>query len=340
MTEPLSYKSAGVDLDVYAESMSRLPALIAKTNRPGVIDLPGGFGGLFGLSEAGKFDDPVLVSGTDGVGTKLKVAELTGRFDTVGIDLVAMCVNDILCLGAEPLFFLDYLAMGRDDPAKTEALVAGVAEGCRQAGCGLIGGETAIMPDVYAGENFDMAGFAVGVVDRSKLLDGSKIGSGDVVLGLPSSGFHSNGYSLVRKVVFEHAGLSVDDTPDGLGGETVGETLLRPTRIYVQEILRLLRSDAGDAVHGLAHVTGGGLVENVERVVPDGLVLQPEIEMTALAGEFAWLAELGDVDLDEMRRVFNCGVGFVVVVAEEEAAAVTARLGEGCIRVGDIGPER
>ncbi|WP_231734149.1 phosphoribosylformylglycinamidine cyclo-ligase [Calycomorphotria hydatis] len=333
MTEPLSYKSAGVDLEKYAESMARLPDLVARTKRPGMLELPGGFAGLFRLMDVGKFEDPVLVSGTDGVGTKLKVAQACGRFDTVGIDLVAMCVNDVLCLGAEPLFFLDYIAMDKDDPDRLAELVAGVSEGCVRAGCGLIGGETAIMPDVYPAGEFDMAGFCVGVVDRPKILDGSKIQKGDVLLGIPSSGFHSNGYSLIRKVVFEHAGLSASDTVDQLDGKTVGELLLEPTRIYTPEVRQLMTSDFADAIHGLAHITGGGLRENVERILPDGLSLN--IKNQELPPAFQWLQQLGSVDDAEMERVFNCGVGFVVVVDADAAEAVEASL-ENATQIGAI----
>ncbi|QDT37157.1 phosphoribosylformylglycinamidine cyclo-ligase [Stratiformator vulcanicus] len=329
MPDSVTYKSAGVDLDVYAESMRRLPELVARTKRPGMMDLPGGFAGLFRLMDAGKFEDPVLVSGTDGVGTKLKVAQACGRFDTVGIDLVAMCVNDVLCLGAEPLFFLDYLAMGRDEPDKVAALVAGVSEGCVRAGCGLIGGETAIMPDVYAGDEFDMAGFSVGVVDRSKLIDGSKIEPGDVVVGLPSSGFHSNGYSLIRKVVFDHAGMSAGDRIDELG-RSVGELLIEPTRIYAEEVRNLLASDVGPHVRGLCHITGGGLVENIERILPQGCGL--EVEPRPLPPEFEWLRKLGDIADDEMRRVFNCGIGFVFVVPDEFADQIPGGFQVGRIR--------
>jgi len=323
----LTYKSAGVDLDLYEESMARLPELINRTRRPGVMDLPGGFAGLFRLAEAGKFEDPVLVSGTDGVGTKLKVAFAARKYDTVGIDLVAMCANDVLCLGAEPLFFLDYVALDRDEPDRLAALVAGVAEGCRQAGCALLGGETAIMPAVYGKDEFDLAGFCVGVADKSKLLDGKAIRPGDVVLGLPSSGFHSNGYSLIRKVVFEHAGLTIEDRVDELG-RTVGEVLLEPTTIYAKPIVSLLRSVPG-AVHGLAHVTGGGLAENLERVLPENcraLLRRGWPEPPA----FGWLQRLGDIDEAEMDRVFNRGVGFVLVVEPgRETAVVEALRTEG-----------
>ncbi len=321
---PLDYKSAGVDLDLYEQSMARLPDLIARTRRPGVIDLPGGFAGLFRLADAGKFDDPVLVSGTDGVGTKLKVAFAARRYGTVGVDLVAMCANDVLCLGAEPLFFLDYVALDRDDPDRLAALVAGVAEGCRQAGCALLGGETAIMPAVYAADEFDLAGFCVGVADRAKLIDGTAVRPGDMLLGLPSSGFHSNGYSLIRKVVFEHAGLSIGDRVKELD-TSVGDLLLEPTTIYAKPILALLRSLPG-AAHGLAHVTGGGLAENLERVLPEGcraVIRRGWPEPPA----FAWLQRLGDIQEAEMDRVFNRGVGFVVVIEKgrETAAAELLR---------------
>jgi phosphoribosylformylglycinamidine cyclo-ligase len=326
----LSYKSSGVDLDLYEQSMARLPELIARTRRPGVMDLPGGFAGLFRLSEAGRYEDPVLVSGTDGVGTKLKVAFAAKKYDSVGIDLVAMCVNDVLCLGAEPLFFLDYVALDRDDPDRLAQLVSGVAEGCRQAGCALLGGETAIMPAVYAQDEFDMAGFCVGVADRSKLIDGSAIRPGDVVIGLPSSGFHSNGYSLIRSAIFDHAGLGIDDHIEELG-RSVRDVLLTPTTIYAKPIVALLKSVPG-AVHGMAHITGGGLAENLERVLPEGCRavlrrgwLEPR--------EFAWLQRLGGIEESEMDRVFNRGVGFVVVAAANRATEVF-----GALRTEGIDP--
>ena len=332
---PLDYKSAGVNLDVYRQSMARLPELIARTQRPGVIDLPGGFAGLFRLADAGRYTDPVLVSGTDGVGTKLKVAFATGRYDTVGIDLVAMCVNDVLCLGAEPLFFLDYVALDRDDPDRLAALVGGVAEGCRRAGCALLGGETAIMPGVYAADEFDMAGFCVGVAERSRILDGTAVRPGDVLLALPSSGFHSNGYSLIRKVVFEHAGLAID-TPVPELGRTVGEILLEPTTIYAEPITRLLKSPAGPAVHALAHITGGGLAENLERVLPAGcraVIPRGWPEPPA----FKWLQSLGDIAEGEMDRVFNRGVGLVLAVDPNQADKVAATLAQASVfRLGSV----
>lgn len=323
----LTYKSSGVDLDLYEKSMARLPDLINRTRRPGVMDLPGGFAGLFRLAEAGRYEDPVLVSGTDGVGTKLKVAFAARKYDTVGVDLVAMCVNDCLCLGADPLFFLDYVALDRDEPDRLAALVSGVAEGCRQAGCALLGGETAIMPAVYSEDEFDLAGFCVGVAERSRLVDGKAIRPGDVVLGLSSSGFHSNGYSLIRKVVFEHAGFGIDDRVEELG-RTVGEVLLEPTAIYARPIVSLLKAVPG-AIHGMAHVTGGGLAENLERVLPENcraLLRRGWPEPPA----FGWLQRLGDIDDAEMDRVFNRGVGFVLVVEPGlETAVVDALRAEG-----------
>ena len=327
MTEPLSYKSAGVDLDRYAEGLAKLPALLAKTRRAGVLDLPGGFAGLFRLADVAKFQDPVLVSGTDGVGTKLKVAFAAGKYGTVGIDLVAMCANDVLCLGAEPLFFLDYVALDRDDPDRLAALVAGVSEGCSRAGCALLGGETAIMPGVYRDGEFDLAGFCVGVCERDRLIDGSRIEPGDVVLGLPSSGLHSNGYSLARKIAFDHAKLTVDSRVDRLG-RTVGAEFLEPTRIYARPVLELLGDDdLRPAVRGLAHVTGGGLLENVERILPDGRRLAVTPGSWAVPPVFDWLRDLGGVAEPEMKRVFNMGIGFALVVAEGWAGAVVDRLG-------------
>ena len=339
MTEPLSYKSAGVDLDRYAEGMARLPGLVGRTRRAGVMDLPGGFAGLFRLADAAEFEDPVLVSGTDGVGTKLKVAFAAGRYDTVGIDLVAMCVNDVLCLGAEPLFFLDYVAMDRDDPDRLAALVSGVAEGCVRAGAALLGGETAIMPGVYRDGEFDLAGFCVGVAERDRLVDGSNIEPGDVLVALPSSGLHSNGYSLARKIAFDHVGLTVDSRVERLG-RTVGEEFLEPTRIYARPVGELLADDdLRAAVVGMAHVTGGGLRENVERVLPGGLSLDVAPKSWDEPAVFGWLRDLGGVAEPEMRRVFNLGVGFVFVVKRSWAGAVCDRLealGESPRRIGAV----
>ncbi len=334
-----TYKDAGVDLDVYEQSMRRLPGLMARTQSPRVIPLTGGFAGLFQLNGEGKaYDDPVLVSGTDGVGTKLKVAIQAGKFDTVGIDLVAMCVNDCLCLGAEPLFFLDYLALGKDDPDMVEQLVKGVSEGCVQARASLIGGETAIMPDLYAAGDFDMAGFCVGVVERANLMDGSKIEAGDVILGIPSSGLHSNGFSLVRKIVFGQAGLSTESSVDELE-TTVGETLLRPTRIYADVVATLMSEQTRAAVSGIAHITGGGLEENISRIVPEGLSVEIDHHAWKVPAVFDWLQQLGNVDIAEMRRVFNMGIGLAVIVRGDAVDAVKhalQQLESECQSVGRV----
>ncbi len=336
----ISYKDAGVDLDLYQKAMQRLPGLMARTHTGRVMDLPGGFAGLFRLQGDGKsYRDPVLVSGTDGVGTKLKVALAARKFNTVGIDLVAMCVNDCLCLGAEPLFFLDYLALGRDNPDLIADLVEGVSTGCVEAGAALLGGETAIMPDVYAGEDFDMAGFCVGVVERGQLIDGSNIAPGDKVLGLASSGFHSNGYSLLRKVLFDQLGLKIDQRIEELG-RTVGEVLLTPTRIYAKSVNKLLREESlTGAVHGMAHITGGGLVENLERVLPESCRLHIEENAWPQPAVYRWFSSLGQVSPKEMARVFNIGVGFGVIVAPEQAETVRETLmnaGETVWQVGEI----
>lgn len=315
-----TYRSSGVDLDVYRESMSRLPALMHRTFSPRVVRLDGGFAGLFQLDFGSRlfaryYQDPVLVSGTDGVGTKLKVASLMNRHDTVGIDLVAMCVNDIICCGAEPLFFLDYVAMSRDDPDLLEQIVLGISNGCLMGDCSLLGGETAIMPDMYAAGDYDLAGFAVGVVERRHLIDGRHITPGDVVLGIGSTGFHSNGYSLLRKVVFELGGLNVADPIESLGC-TVGEALLTPTRVYAQPVRAVLRHyKVKNVVHGIAHITGGGLLENVERIVPEGVHVQIARDSWEVPPVFDWLQHLGHVDRDEMFRVFNMGIGMVLIVA-------------------------
>lgn len=336
----LSYKDAGVDLDSYAEAMARIPAMVQKTQTPRVMPLTGGFAGLFQLMGDGKqYRDPVLVSGTDGVGTKLKVAVAANRYDTVGIDLVAMCVNDCICIGAEPLFFLDYLALPKDDPDRVAQLVQGVTDGCVDSGMALIGGETAIMPDVYAPGEFDMAGFCVGVAEKDELLDGSKIAPGQVLLGVESSGLHSNGFSLVRKVVFEAANLSVDDEVSELG-QTVGEALLTPTRIYAKLVNRLMQSDeTKGTVTGIAHITGGGLAENLGRIMPKNV----EAAINGSAWErpaiFQWLQGLGSIADDEMERVFNMGIGLVLVVDSSAADKVQAAVGEfqfGCHKLGEI----
>lgn len=336
----LSYKDSGVDLDSYADAMERLPKLLQRTQSSRVLPLQGGFAGLFKLmGEGHQYRDPVLVSGSDGVGTKLKVAIRAQRFDTVGIDLVAMCVNDCLCIGAEPLFFLDYLALPKDDPDLVANLVSGVSDGCVAAGASLLGGETAIMPDLYAPGELDMAGFCVGVVEKDELIDGSKIQEGDVILGVDSAGLHSNGFSLVRKVVFEHAQLDLTDQILDLG-TTVGEELLKPTRIYAK-LMRAL-SDTEEVKQnlvGCAHITGGGIAENIGRVVPDGL--QAVIDRSAwdVPSVFNWLQELGEIDREEMFRVFNMGIGMAFIVRPEAAEAtknVAESSGMKCWKLGQI----
>ena len=316
----LTYKDAGVDLDVYTESMSRLPRLMRRTFSPRVLRLDGGFAGLFQLDFNSRlfsrnYSQPVLVSGTDGVGTKLKVAQLTGCHSTVGIDLVAMCVNDVLCCGAEPLFFLDYVAMAKDDPAQLEQIVQGISDGCVAADCALLAGETAIMPDLYAAGDYDLAGFCVGVVEKRSLIDGAAIAADDVLIGVASSGLHSNGFSLARKIVLEHAGLGIDDRVEEFG-QTVGETLLTPTRIYARAVRQILgHYKVKNVVHGIAHITGGGLSENLARIVPSHLQTVIEREAWPVPPVFGWLQQLGAVSQVEMERVFNMGLGLVLVVS-------------------------
>src|SRR5712691_1117204 len=315
-----TYQSAGVDLGLYNQAMQRLPSLMKRTHTPRVIDLPDGFAGLLRL-DATRYTDPVLAAGTDGVGTKLKVAILAQKFDTVGIDLVAMCVNDVLCVGAEPLFFLDYLALGKDDPDLIATLVAGVSAGCVEGQSALLGGETAIMPDLYAAGDFDMAGFSVGVVDRLKIVDGKSVRPGDIVIGLESTGFHSNGYSLVRKVVFDHAKLSVDTHVAELG-QTVGDALLTPTRIYVKPVRDILQSAPGGSIHGLCHITGGGLEENIERILPDNVRVRIDTSSWRRPPLFDWLQRLGNIERAEMFHVFNMGIGFTLIVSPDVVDSV------------------
>ncbi len=326
-----TYKDAGVDLDVYAQSMARLPKLMHRTFSPRTLKLDGGFAGLFRLDFdsplfARRYIDPVLVSCTDGVGTKLKVAQLCGRHDTVGIDLVAMSVNDAICCGAEPLFFLDYVAMSHDDPPLLEQIVRGISDGCITADCDLLGGETAIMPDLYQRGDYDLAGFCVGVVERKNLIDGRSIAAGDTLIGLASSGLHSNGYSLVRKVVFDLAGLSVDRHIEELG-QAVGQALLTPTRIYVQPLRQVLRYyKVKNVVHGIAHITGGGLRENLERILPPGLRIEIDHQAWPVPPVFSWLQGLGEIEDGEMARVFNMGIGLVLVVSSYYAEAIQRML--------------
>lgn len=323
MTE-LTYRSAGVDLELYEQGMQKLPKLMQRTFTPGVMELPGGFAGLFRLNALKQWKDPVLVSGTDGVGTKIKVAIHAQRYNTIGIDLVGMCVNDCLCLGAEPLFFLDYVALGKDDPNLLEQLVSGVSDGCKQAGAALLGGETAIMPDLYAAGDFDMAGFCVGVAERADLVDGRyRVKPGDVLIGVPSSGFHSNGYSLVRKVVFEHAGLKVDDHVPELNS-SVGDALLIPTRIYADTVAAAKKAAGEGNLHAIAHITGGGIADNYERVLPTHVKAVIHRSSWKIPAVFNWLQKLGNVAEKEMFSVFNMGVGMIFTVPAAVADAVQA----------------
>jgi len=338
----LTYKDAGLDLDKYNEAMERLPSMLARTYTPRVLRLDGGFAGLFSLDFsnalfARRYKDPVLVSCTDGVGTKLKVACLAGVHNTVGIDLVAMSVNDALCLGAEPLFFLDYVAMPKDDPPLLEQIVEGIAAGCLQSDCALMGGETAIMPDLYAQGDYDLAGFCVGVVERSGIIDGRAIAPGDVLVGIASSGLHSNGYSLVRKVVFEAAGLKIHDHVPELGA-TVAEALLRPTQIYVRPIRQVLgHYRVKNVVHGIAHITGGGLLENLERILPERVQAVIERNSWPVPPVFGWIQRLGEIDQPEMDRVFNMGIGMVLVVSAYYADSIRQQLSDCGLESWNIG---
>jgi len=326
-----TYKDAGVDLDVYREAMARLPRLIHRTQTPRVIRLDGGFAGLCRVDFANRlfarnYREPVLVACTDGVGTKLKIAVMMGRHDTIGIDLVAMSVNDCLCCGAEPLFFLDYVAMAKDDPPLLETIVRGITEGCLQSDCALLGGETAIMPDLYAEGDYDLAGFCVGVVDRKNLITGRSVMPEDVAIGVASSGLHSNGFSLVRKVVFKTAGLAVGDYVEELG-QTVGEALLVPTQIYAQAVRGVLgHYHVKNVVHAIAHITGGGLCENLARVVPEGVRVVIDRGSWTAPPVFGWLQRLGQIDQEEMDQVFNMGIGLVLIVSPFYAQSIQQQL--------------
>ncbi|HEY3346466.1 MAG TPA: phosphoribosylformylglycinamidine cyclo-ligase [Nitrospirota bacterium] len=331
--EKLTYKSAGVDIDAGNRFVEKIKPFVKSTFRPEVLTDIGGFGGLFGLK--GDYKEPVLVSGTDGVGTKLRVAFMADRHDTVGIDLVAMSVNDILVTGAEPLFFLDYFATGKLDPDKQADVVKGVAEGCRQAGCALLGGETAEMPGFYSEGEYDLAGFAVGVVDKSKIINGSTIKPGDAIVGLYSSGLHSNGYSLARKVFFEAAGLKIDSFVPELG-KTVADELLTPTRIYVKNALALAKEFN---VKGFAHITGGGITENFPRILPEGCRASIDRSSWTPLPVFSFMQEKGRIEADEMYRDFNMGLGLMAVVPAEEAerfANAANDMGETAKVVGTI----
>jgi len=326
----LTYRDAGVDIDAGDALVDRIKPAAARTKRPGVLAGLGGFGALFELPAG--YREPVLVSGTDGVGTKLRLAIESGRHEGVGIDLVAMCVNDIVVQGAEPLFFLDYYASGHLDVNVAATVIEGIAHGCEVSGCALIGGETAELPGMYHGEDYDLAGFAVGIVEKSKLLDGSKVKAGDAVIGLASSGLHSNGYSLARKVL-EVSGARHDDDIDG---RALIDHLIAPTRIYVKPLLGLLEKVD---VHALAHITGGGLLENIPRVIPEGLGVKLDSKAWQMPVVFDWLREQGNIAMQEMYRTFNCGIGMTVIVDAGDADAVVATLqasGETAAVIGSV----
>ncbi|MBB3288308.1 MULTISPECIES: phosphoribosylformylglycinamidine cyclo-ligase [unclassified Rhizobium] len=329
----LTYSDAGVDIDAGNLLVEKIKPAVRSTRRPGADGEIGGFGGLFDLKAAG-FTDPVLVAANDGVGTKLKIAIDANYHDTVGIDLVAMCVNDLVVQGAEPLFFLDYFATGKLDPDQGAAIVGGIAAGCRDAGCALIGGETAEMPGMYSHGDYDLAGFAVGAAERGQLLPSGDIAEGDIILGLASSGVHSNGFSLVRKIV-ELSGLGWDAPAPFAEGKALGEALLTPTRIYVKPLLKAIRET--HALKALAHITGGGFPENIPRVLPKHLAAEIDLAAVKAPPVFSWLAKTGGVEAKEMLRTFNCGIGMIVVVAQENVDAVKAVLeaeGEAVVTLG------
>jgi phosphoribosylformylglycinamidine cyclo-ligase len=331
-TSGLTYRDAGVDIDAGDALVDRIKPIVKRTMRPEVLAGVGGFGALVGLPQ--RYREPVLVSGTDGVGTKLRLAIDTGRHDRIGIDLVAMCVNDVAVQGAEPLFFLDYYATGKLSVDVAESVIRGIAEGCLQAGCALVGGETAEMPGMYHGGDYDLAGFCVGVVERSEVLDGTRVKAGDAIIGLASSGVHSNGYSLVRKLI----SVTGADERTQLDGQTLFDRLLTPTRIYVKSMLKVA---AAQRVSAFAHITGGGLTDNIPRVLPDGLEAHLVRSRWQRDPLFEWLATSGGIDKAEMYRTFNCGIGMIVVVPAAEADAALAVLkssGETATLIGEIRP--
>ena len=332
---PQAYENAGVSVEAGYEVVKRIKSHVARTDRLGVVSGIGGFGGLFDLASL-NYKEPVLISGTDGVGTKLVIAKLMGKHDTIGVDCVAMCVNDVVAQGAQPLFFLDYIACGKNDPAVLEQVVSGVADGCVQAGAALIGGETAEMPGMYDEDEYDLAGFTVGCVERSKIVDGSAIAEGDALIGLPSTGVHSNGFSLVRKALFEQAGYTVETRLPELGDRTLGDVLLTPTKIYVKALMPLF--EAG-LVHGVAHITGGGFIENVPRMLPEGLAARIELGSWPVPPIFDVIERAGDVDHMEMFNIFNMGIGMVVAVPadrEDEVMNLLANAGEQGYRIGSV----
>jgi len=330
----LSYKDAGVDIEAGNNLVDAIKPLAASTNRPGVASGLGGFGALFDLKAAG-YSDPILVTGTDGVGTKLMLAIAMDKHDTIGIDLVAMCANDLIVQGAEPLLFLDYFATGKLDVDAGRAIVSGIAEGCRRSGCALIGGETAEMPGMYSDGDYDLAGFCVGAVERDDILTGKDVSEGDVVLGLASDGIHSNGYSLLRKIV-ERSALDYDDSAPFDPDRTLGQVFLEPTRVYIESCLATIKSGG---VHALAHITGGGLTENIPRVLPENLAVELDTAAWSIRPEFKWLATTGNVSPDEMVRTFNCGIGMVVVVDAarcDQATQILKDHGETVFEIGHV----
>ncbi|MFD2334402.1 phosphoribosylformylglycinamidine cyclo-ligase [Cohnella sp. GCM10020058] len=330
-----AYKQAGVDIAAGNEAVERMKKHVKRTMRPEVLTGLGGFGGLFGLNKD-KYEEPVLVSGTDGVGTKLKLAFEMDKHDTIGIDAVAMCVNDVVVTGAEPLFFLDYLACGKLVPEKIEAIVKGVADGCEQAGCALIGGETAEMPGMYQDGEYDIAGFTVGIVDKPKAIDGSGIAAGDAVIGLGSSGVHSNGFSLVRRLLLDTKGYKFEDKLPELEGKTLGEVLIEPTRIYVKSVLKLIESVQ---VKGMAHITGGGFIENIPRVLPEGVNVDIDLGAWPVQPVFGLMQRDGAISDRDMYTTFNMGIGMVLVVPAdqaEQAVALASELGEQAYVIGRV----
>ena len=321
MTKPLTYADAGVDIEKASDLIESIKKIARQTRRSGVMGEIGGFGGLFSLN-IGNLTSPVLVSSTDGVGTKLKIAFMTGTHDTVGIDLVAMCVNDIIVEGAKPLFFLDYLSMGKLDTDIAIAVVEGVGEGCRQAGCALLGGETAEMPGFYKGNEYDLVGFVVGLVENSKIIDGTEIRVGNQIIGISSSGLHSNGYSLVRKICFDILKLDVDTYVPDLG-QTIGEELLTPTKIYSDTVHPIIRDLP---IFGLAHITGGGITDNILRVIPEGCGILLRKNSWEIPSVFNFLREAGNITEPEMMRTFNNGIGFIAIVPEDSTQEIVERL--------------
>ncbi len=316
----MDYRAAGVDVEAGRQFVSRIKDMVAQTHRPGVLGGLGGFGGLFEIPEG--YKQPVLVSGTDGVGTKLKLAHQLDRHDSVGIDLVAMCVNDVLTCGAEPLFFLDYIATGKLNEDQLAGVVSGIAEGCKLSGCALSGGETAEMPGFYGEGEYDLAGFCVAIVEKSKIIDGSAVAVGDAVIALPSSGVHSNGYSLVRKIV-ETQELNWTDKVEAFGEQTLGDVFLTPTQLYVKPVLEALKQPWGEQIHAMAHNTGGGLPENLPRCLAEGTSIQIDVNSWERSAVFRWLQEAGDVGDRAMFETFNMGVGYVVIVPQALASDVT-----------------